>query len=162
MKKLLAIVLAAIMLCSMLLMTSCALVLDTEEADSKTTAKAQTETKAQTQAQTQPQTQNNGNGNGNGTGNGSGTGNTENNGETTGGSGSLSKEPINVDGTLVGDVDGDGDVDDFDVYIWQRMDFREMDGDGIRTKADVFFDGEVTDYIWKVSLDTYRKEYNRK
>ena len=65
MKKLLAIVLAAIMLCSMLLMTSCAFVLDTEESDSKTTTKAQTETKAQTQAQTQPQTQNNGNGTGN-------------------------------------------------------------------------------------------------
>lgn len=162
MKKLLAVMLAALMLCSALLLASCGAVNSDASEDSKATTKAQTETKAQTQAQTQPQTQNNGNGNGNGTGNGSGTGNTENNGETTGSSGSLSKEPINVDGTLVGDVDGDGDVDDFDVYIWQRMDFREMDGDNIRTKADVFFDGEVTDYIWKVSLDTYRKEYNRK
>ena len=151
MKKLLAILLAALMLSSALLMTSCGLL---DELNSYEI----TDTKAQTKAQTQNQ-------NPTGTPGTSGTGDNGNGteGDGTTDSGSTNQNtPIKLGNILVGDMDGDGDIDDFDVYVQEWGDYPEMNNDGIRTQEDVLYDGEMPLSLWKNILDQYRKEYNKK
>ena len=110
---------------------------------------------------------NNATGTGNGTGNGSGTGNTDSGNGTEGSgttdSGSTNQNtPIKLGNILVGDMDGDGDIDDFDVYVQEWGDYPEMNNDGIRTQEDVLYGGEMPLNMWKSILEQYRKEYNKK
>lgn len=79
-------------------------------------------------------------------------------GGSSGGS-SSGKEPIKFGNIYVGDMDGDGDIDDFDVYIQERGNYKEMNNDGVLTIDDVLYDGEMSASMWKTIVNQYAKEY---
>ena len=70
--------------------------------------------------------------------------------------------PIKVGNVWVGDMDGDGDIDDFDAYVQEWGDYMEMNNDGILTKEDVLYGGEMSASMWNTILEQYRKQYNNK
>lgn len=156
MKKLITIALALMMLCSVLVLASC----DSSSNDSTKNSQASTTPESTTESSTPDAASKPDEGSTPDVASEPDEDSTPEDSEPAESKPSLTnKEPKpNSSGQLVGDMDGDGDVDDFDLYVQEEGDHPDMDGDGIITKSDAI-ENLGLEHIYNTELEQRKKEF---